>query len=82
MKTCVQPLNILRKMGTCVHLTGYHHVHICHESQKYLGFEWKGGYYVFTVLPFGLASASYVFSKLLRPVVRHFRSQGRTLMMG
>ena len=45
--------------------SGYHHVDICEASQKYLGFQWKGVYYVFTVLPFGLASACYVFTKLL-----------------
>ncbi len=48
--------------------SGYHHVDVCELSQKYLGFEWKGAYNVFTVLSFGLASACYVFSKLLRPI--------------
>ena len=30
----------------------------------------------FLVLPFGLSSACYVFTKLLRPLVRKWRSQG------
>ena len=54
--------------------SGYHHVDVCESSQMYLGFEWEQAYYVFTVLPFGLASACYVFTKLLRPIVRHFRA--------
>ena len=33
-------------------------------------------YYMFTVLPFGLATACYAFTKLLRPLVRHWRKQG------
>ena len=35
--------------------SGYHHVDIHKDSQTYLGFEWEGKHYVFTVLPFGLA---------------------------
>lgn len=47
---------------------------------KYLGFAWgKGGsetFYVFTVLPFGLATACYVFTKLLQPLLKYWRAQG------
>ena len=55
---------------------GYHHVDVNEEHWKYLGFCWKGQYYVFKVLPFGLSTACYVFTKLLRPLVRYWRSQG------
>ena len=45
--------------------SGYHHVDIHPEHVKYLGFQWaeKGvtRYYVFTVLPFGLSTACYIF---------------------
>ena len=30
--------------------------------------------YLFCVLPFGLSTACYVFTKLLRPLVKHWRS--------
>ena len=33
-------------------------------------------YYVFEVLPFGLATACYLFTKLLRPLVKYWRHQG------
>jgi hypothetical protein len=33
-------------------------------------------YFKFTVLPFGLTTAPYIFTKLLRPIVKHWRSQG------
>ena len=33
-------------------------------------------YYVFTVLPFGLASACYAFTKLMSPLIRHWSGQG------
>ena len=49
--------------------SGYHHVEIHEDCWPYLGFSWGVGpqtkWYTFTVLPFGLASACYVFTKLL-----------------
>ena len=59
--------------------SGYHHVEITNLHWKYLGFQWginnEQQYYVFTVLPFGLATACYVFTKLIRPLVKHWRGQ-------
>ena len=31
---------------------------------------------MFAVLPFGLSTACYAFTKLLRPLVKHWRAQG------
>jgi hypothetical protein len=61
--------------------SGYHHLDIFSEHQPYLGFSWKmngetPSYFMFTVLPFGLTTAPYIFTKLLRPIVKHWRSQG------
>ena len=60
--------------------SGYHHVNMHKPHQKYLGFAWETGgvlsYYIFMVLPFGLSSACYAFTKLLRPLVRYWRGQG------
>ena len=56
--------------------SGYHHVDIHEDFQSYLGFRWDGQYYVFSVLPFGLATACYIFTKVLRPVVKFWRSKG------
>ena len=56
--------------------SGYHHVDIHEKSQCFLGFQWNCRYYMFTVLPFGLATACYIFTKLLRPLVRLWRSKG------
>ncbi len=59
---------------------GYHHVPIAEAHYTYLGFCWpqkgKNVFYVFTCLPFGLSTAPYVFTKLLRPLVAHWRAQG------
>ena len=48
---------------------------------KYLGFAWEGHFYVFTVLPFGLSSACYMFTKLLRPLVRYWRAKGLRVLV-
>ena len=55
---------------------GYHHVDIHVESQKFLGFEWDHTYYLFTVLPFGLSTACYVFTKIMRPLVKLWQGSG------
>ena len=57
--------------------SGYHHLDVFSEHQPYLGFSWKmdgetPSYFMFTVLPFGLTSAPYIFTKLLRPIVKHW----------
>ena len=51
----------------------------------YLGFAWeKEGrkqFYVFTVLPFDLATACYTFTKVLRPLVKFWRGKGAKIVL-
>ena len=60
--------------------SGYHHVDIHQDCWPYLGFSWGVGlarrWYTFRVLPFGLSTACYVFTKLMRPLVKRWRSLG------
>lgn len=60
--------------------SGYHHVPINKDFHKYLGFAWEfegiTRYFVFIVLPFGLCSACFVFTKLMRQLVKKWRGQG------
>jgi hypothetical protein len=56
--------------------TGYHHVDIDPQFWQFLGFEWKGRYYVFCQLPFGLATGCYVFAKILKQLVQYWRRLG------
>ena len=57
--------------------SGYHHVDIYALHREFLGFSWvfNGAvrYFTFSVLPFGLASACYCFTKLLRPLIKRWR---------
>ena len=47
----------------------YFAVNIAPAYRKYLKFQWKGKTWAFKVLPFGLASAPRVFTKILKPVM-------------
>ncbi len=55
---------------------GYFHVQMNPNNYQYLGFQWEGKFYVFTVLVFGLSSAPYVFTKLMRCLVKRWRALG------
>lgn len=65
--------------------SGYHYVPINVEQQKYLSFSWKiegkTKYFNFLVLPFGLSSACYLFTKLLRHLVKKWRVRGIKCVM-
>ena len=61
--------------------SGHHHVDIFPDHRKYLAFSWDFGkghtrYFQFTVLLFGLSSAPFIFTKLLKPLITNWRSQG------
>ena len=65
--------------------SAYHHVEIFEQHRQYLGFYWifdgQVRYLVFNVLPFGISTAGYVFTKLTRVPVAYWRSQGEKVVM-
>ena len=66
--------------------SGFHHVSVVEHHQQLLGFSWlfpdgKRRFYNFRVLPFGLSSACYVFTKLMRPLVARWRSMGHVSLV-
>ena len=60
--------------------SGYHHLEIFPGHTPFLGFSWCVGghckFYKFTVLPFGLSTGPYIFTKVQRTLTKHWRSQG------
>ena len=54
----------------------YLSIPISEQHRKYLRFQWKKMNYEFQTLPFGLASAPRVFTKILRPVAATMRKKG------
>ena len=60
--------------------SGYHHLEIFPGHTPFLGFSWcvdsHCKFYKFTVLPFGLSTGPYIFTKVQRTLTKHWRSQG------
>ena len=54
----------------------YFHVPIHHKARHLLRFSVNHQVFQFKVLPFGLASAPFVFTWILRPFLGHLRKQG------
>ena len=54
----------------------YLSIPVCTEYQKYLKFRWEGQLWMFKTLPFGLSSAPFIFTKVMKPVVATLRRLG------
>ena len=65
--------------------SAYHHIRIFPEHTTYLGFSWvicgKTRYFVYRVLPFGLATAGFIFTKVAKHFVKYIREKGHKLVM-
>ena len=59
---------------------GFLHIPVSSAHQTYLGMKWRGTYYTWLTLPFGLSASPYFFAKTLRPVIQHLRQQGLRVM--
>lgn len=51
-------------------------VPVAQTYRKLLWFDFKASCYKYTCLPYGLSSALYVFTKVIKPVVAYLRSRG------
>uniref|UniRef100_A0A914YLH6 Reverse transcriptase domain-containing protein n=1 Tax=Panagrolaimus superbus TaxID=310955 RepID=A0A914YLH6_9BILA len=54
----------------------YFSIPIAKEHQKFLAFEFEGRYYAFRALPFGLATAPFVYTKIVKQVLLFLRRKG------
>ena len=72
----------------CLHYfdlkSAYHHIEISPSHKTYVGFSWNNAdkkcFYEFNVLPFGLATAPFIFTKM-RVVISWWRSKGHKVVM-
>jgi len=60
--------------------SGYYHVALHPHSRRFVGFQWKGVYYQYNCLPFGLSTAPWVFSKIIRELVMYWRAKGINIL--
>lgn len=65
-------------MGSLDLKDAYYHIPIHKDYRKYLRFTFEDKLYEFNCLPFGLCTAPYVFTKLMKPVIGHLRKNGIT----
>lgn len=61
--------------------SGYHRVHIQSDFTQFLGFQWRGSLFKFLVLPFGMSLAPFVFTELLKPLMKKWRTDGLGVAM-
>jgi hypothetical protein len=73
LATSIQPGDWI---GTLDLKDGFWHVPIRENHQDLLGIEWKGRFFVFRTLLFGLSLAPYAFTKVMRCVVVELRQKG------
>ena len=57
---------------------GYHHIDVAPHHRKYLGFAWEGK---FSHVAIWIVITPYVFTKMMRPLVRLWRNQGLKSVM-
>ena len=66
--------------------SAYHHIDTCEDHKKFLSFQWKNSegsvkFYEFNVLPFGLTTAPYLFTKVMRQLVKYWRGRGYSILL-
>ena len=60
--------------GTVDISAAYHHLEMHPDSTPFLGFEWRGAFYRFVVLPFGLSTAPWLFTTVMGHCANFLRS--------
>lgn len=71
-------INLIKPEDALVTLdlkSAFFHIPVSKEHSTYLGFEWKGLFYKFVVLPFGACFSPYFCYKLVRPIIQFFRQR-------
>lgn len=76
IKTALKLITRGSYMATIDLKDSYFLVPIHRNYKKFLRFEFENRIYEFNVLPFGLSTAPYVFTKLLKPIAQKLRSAG------
>lgn len=61
---------------TLDHKSGYHHWPVADDSRTYLGFQWRGVYYEWCVMPFGWSPACAIYNTASTVVAAFLRRSG------
>eukprot|EP00741_Cyanophora_paradoxa_P007995 tig00001234_g7734.t1 len=80
-QTLDQVIELLRRYPNCWLVSydlrkGYYHIALCMLTACILAFKWTIGgvthYYVYQALPFGVAAACYIFTKVMRAFAKYW----------
>ena len=79
LETAIQYLRKNGYMSIFDLKSGYHHVDVVKSQHTLLGFAYtdfkgKRRFFQYKVLPFGLSTAGQIFTKIIRELIRHWRS--------
>lgn len=75
-RTVLKLINVDNFMATLDLKDAYFLIPVYKNDRKKLRFMWKSKLYEFNVLCFGLCTAPFVFTKLLKPVMQYLRTRG------
>ena len=78
LKDILQERDFIVKLGL---KDAYLTVPIHKDHQCFLQFRWENRFFQFVALPFGLSSAPWIFTKILKPVVVFLRRRGIRLII-
>lgn len=81
IKTVIRILNQDDFLVTLDLTDAFHLVSVHEADRMFLRFEFLGQLYEFTCVPFGLCTAPYVFTKIMKPVVYLLRLLGLVLII-
>lgn len=76
MRTVLKLINPGYYIGKNDLKNAYFLIPVSNKDRKYLRFIFQDTIYEFTCLPFGLNTAPYVFTKIMKSVISCLRSQG------
>ena len=75
-------INILKPKDKLVTLdikNGFYHIPVRLDHRQFLGFQYNGSYYTWSVCPFGANFSPYFFCKTIRAVVQYLRQYIQTV---
>jgi len=55
---------------------GYFHVGVHKDCQPFMGFRWRDAWYRYRVIPFGFSHSPWVFTKMIRHMIKRWRIRG------
>lgn len=76
LKTCPKGYGFVSDISS-----GYHHIPLHPSAKPFLCFRWRGAYFQWEVLPFGLSTAPWIFQTWLSSYLQHWQKQHKNTFL-